>query len=77
VAVKYLLPAQLDDELQATATVERLRGATMVLRQSIRRGDDILAQGDVTIACVDRSEMKPRRLPPEMVVSLRTLQQDP
>jgi tol-pal system-associated acyl-CoA thioesterase len=73
VAVTYLLPARLDDELEATVSVEQLRGAVMVLRQSVRRGDAILAQGDVTIACVDRSGVKPRRLPPEMVARLKTV----
>jgi tol-pal system-associated acyl-CoA thioesterase len=73
VAVTYLLPARLDDELEATASIEQLRGAVMVLRQSVRRGDAVLAQGDVTIACVDRSGVKPRRLPPEMVARLKTV----
>ena len=58
VAVKYLLPARLDDELEATASILRLRGAVMVFSQSVRRGDEILAQGEVTIACVDRSRRK-------------------
>ena len=71
VAVTYLRPARLDDELEATASIERVRGATMVLHQSVRRGDEILAQGDVTIACVDRAGVKPRRLPPGMVAKLQ------
>jgi tol-pal system-associated acyl-CoA thioesterase len=66
VAVKYLKPAQLDDELQATARISAMRGAVMVLQQSVRRGEEILAQGEVTIACVDRAGVKPRRLPGEM-----------
>ena len=73
VAVTYLLPARLDEELQATASIEQLRGAVMVLHQSVRRGDDILAQGAVTIACVDRSGVKPRRLPSEMVARLKAV----
>ena len=73
VAVTYLLPARLDDELEATASIGQLRGAVMVLHQSVRRGDDILAQGDVTIACVDRSGVKPRRLPSEMVARLKAV----
>lgn len=75
-AVSYRLPARLDDELEATARIARLRGASMVFRQSIRRGDELLADGDVTIACVDRGGMKPRRLPPEMVTNLRALEQE-
>jgi tol-pal system-associated acyl-CoA thioesterase len=76
VAVKYLGPATLDDELEATASVRRVRGAVMILQQSVRRGAEILAQGDVTIACVERVGLKPRRLPPEMVAALQAIQQE-
>ena len=72
-AVSYLLPAQLDDELQATAMIVRLRGAGMVFQQSIQRGDELLAQGEVTIACVDRADMKLRRLPAQMAARLQAL----
>lgn len=73
VAVDYLSPARLDDELQATAIVRQLRGATMVLEQSVRRDSEVLARGTVTIACVDRGGVKPRRLPAEMRDTLRAL----
>ena len=74
VAVTYRLPAQLDDELQATARIVELRGATMRLQQSIRRDDQLLAEGEVTIACVDRAGVRPRRLPPDMLQRLREKQ---
>ena len=73
--ISYKLPARLDDELEATATLAQLRGAGIVFHQSVRRGDEVLAQAEVTIACVDRAGVKPRRLPPEMVTRLRSLEQ--
>jgi len=76
VAVEYRQPARLDDELHATASIRRLRGASMVFYQSVRRGKEILAQGEITIACVDRSGIKPRRLPPEVVGILQGTQQE-
>jgi tol-pal system-associated acyl-CoA thioesterase len=75
VAVNYLLPARLDDELLATAALAKLRGAAMIFRQSVRRGDELLAEGEVTIACVDRTGLKPRRLPQDMVARLQALEQ--
>lgn len=75
VAVTYMLPARLDDELEATASIAQLRGACIVFHQSVRRGAELLARGEVTIACVDRVEMKPRRLPPEMAAGLQLTQQ--
>ena len=68
-AVKYQKPAQLDDELEATARVIELRGALIVFEQCIRRGGELLADGQVTVACVDRGG-KPRRLPTDMVAAL-------
>ena len=75
VAVTYLLPAQLDDELQATARIVELRGACIGFEQTVQRGDEVLVQGQLTIACVDSALRKPRRLPGEMVTSLRDWQQ--
>lgn len=75
VAVTYMLPARLDDELEATASIARVRGAGMVFRQSVRRGEEVLAHGEVTVACVDRVDIKPRRLPPQMVAHLQATQQ--
>jgi tol-pal system-associated acyl-CoA thioesterase len=71
VTVRYRAPAQLDDELVATAEVIALRGASIVMHQAVRRGDEVLAEGEVTIACVDRGGVKPRRLPAEMQSRLR------
>lgn len=70
-AVRYRAPAKLDDELVATAGVSALRGASMVMHQRVRRGHEVLAEGEVTIACVNRDGVKPRRLPVEMQARLR------
>ena len=76
VAVSYRLPARLDDELEATARIKRLRAAGIVFRQTVRRGDEVLAEGDVTIACVDRADGKPRRLPAEMTARLEGMEKE-
>ena len=73
-AVSYKLPARLDDELEATATLMQLRGAGMVFHQTVRRGPELLAWAEVTIACVDRAGVKPRRLPPDMAMRFRALE---
>jgi tol-pal system-associated acyl-CoA thioesterase len=74
VKVQYLRPATLDDELVATAAILGLRGASMVMHQRVQRGSQVLARGEVTIACVDRSGLKPRRMPADMVTRLRLAQ---
>jgi len=71
VAVTYFKPAKLDDELTATTVISRVKGATITMRQSIRMGEDVMAEGQVTIACVDKAGVKPRRLPKSMLETLR------
>ena len=74
VAVTYILSARLDDELDVTASVVQVRGASLIFRQSVRRRGELLAQGEVTVACVDRSSVKPRRLPTEIAAQLRAME---
>lgn len=74
VAIRYRAPALLDDELEAAATLAEVGGATLVLHQAIRRGSKLLASAEVTIACVDRAGVRPRRLPRDMLDTLRSAQ---
>lgn len=74
VSVQYLKPAVLDDELLAAVRISQISGATMTMVQSIRRGEEVLAQGEVKIACVGKSGLKPQRIPKEMVARLRASQ---
>ena len=71
VGVRYSTPAQLDDELQATVRLVRIRGASLLMHQTVSRGAEVLAQGEVTIACVSRSTVSPRRMPAAMVEILQ------
>lgn len=74
-ALDYSAPARLDEELTATAAIRSLRGASLVLAQSVRRGDALLVQGTVTIACVDPQTLQPRRIPRDMLAKLRAASQ--
>ena len=71
VKVRYIQPARLDDHLQATVTIAEVRGASMIMQHGVLRNDEVLAEGTVRIACVDRDTLKPRRLPGTMLEKLR------
>jgi tol-pal system-associated acyl-CoA thioesterase len=75
VAITYLKPATLDDELLATARISQMKGASMRLWQTVTLAGDILAQGEVSIVCVDKVSMKPRRMPAAMREKLLAVQQ--
>jgi tol-pal system-associated acyl-CoA thioesterase len=71
ISVRYLVPARLDDEIEATARVTGVGGASLELEQLLRRGGELLAEGRVSLACVGREGLRPRRLPPALAGRLR------
>jgi acyl-CoA thioester hydrolase len=64
--VSYLRPAQVDDMLTVTATVETLGRAQFTLDQRVLRAADLLVQGSVNLACVSVQGLKPARVPPRV-----------
>lgn len=62
-SVRYLSPARLDDCLRVTVDVREAGRATMVIDQQAWRGDVLLAEGTIRIACVDAANLRPRRFP--------------
>ena len=71
VAVQYLQPARLDDELLATVGLRKTGGASMIMHQRVLRGDSLLVEGDIKIACVDMYNLKPKRIPANVLERLR------
>ena len=61
--VRYLSPARLDDSLCITVDVREAGRATMLIAQQAWRGDTLLAEGTIRIACVDAASLRPRRFP--------------
>jgi acyl-CoA thioester hydrolase len=71
VAVDFLLPAILNDEVLVTAELERLGGATIVFKQTIMRGDVQLIDANARVACLDSGTLKPRPIPKDLFVEWR------
>ena len=61
-AIRYRLPARLDDELIVESHMIAVRGASVQIGQSIRRGDALLTDATVTAAFVS-AEGRARRQP--------------
>lgn len=72
-ALTWHAPARLDDLLTVTAAPRRVAGATVTLTQAVRRGGDTLVNGEITIACVDCATLRPRRIPRDMLATLRAV----
>ena len=70
-SVRYRAPARLDDELRITVELRQRGTASMTIAQQARRGDTLLAEGEIRIGCVDQARLRPRRIPNEVMQSLK------
>lgn len=62
VDIHYKRPARLGDILDITADITELKKASLTLRQCVFRGEAVIAEAFVTVACIDKNG-RPRRLP--------------
>jgi acyl-CoA thioester hydrolase len=65
-AVQYHQPARLNDLLSVSAEIARIGRASLVFRQRVERGAELLVEADVTLALVDRDRMTPTRMPAQL-----------
>jgi len=65
-AMRYFLPAFFDDLLRLRITTVRSKGARIEHRYQVFRGDELLAEAQTTVACIDRTG-RVKRLPAWMV----------
>lgn len=70
--IRYFQPARMDDALTITAQIKSLGRASLVFHQEVRRESTALTTGTIDIACVRRSDLKPRALPERLVTLLKT-----
>ena len=70
-SIDYLLPARLDDEIVARATVINAGGASIVFEQDVSRGNEVLARGKVTAALTDGQTGRPKRMPMALRIALK------
>jgi acyl-CoA thioester hydrolase len=59
----YLKPALLDDLVTVTALVKDIGRSRVTLTQSVLRGEEVLAEGEVHLVCVNMQTFKPVSVP--------------
>jgi acyl-CoA thioester hydrolase len=64
---QYIQPASYDDILTLRTIVERTTPARIDHRYEVTRGEQLLAKGNSTLACIDRSGQV-RRIPEWLLV---------
>jgi len=61
--IEYLKPALLDDMLAVTAEVKEIGRSSVILTQTVMRGDELLTRGEVHLVCVALETFKPVSVP--------------
>jgi acyl-CoA thioester hydrolase len=70
--VRYHKPARLNELVSVSAEVVKMGRASVVFRQTVERGDELLVEAEVTLAVVDTERMRPARIPHELSKVLAT-----
>ena len=68
---RYHAPGRLNDMLSVSAEVVKMGRASLVFRQRVERGAELLVEADITLALVDRDRMTPTRFPEELERALK------
>jgi acyl-CoA thioester hydrolase len=62
-AIRYRRPARLDDLLEVVSQA-KVAGASVLFKQVVQAQDgQVLAEGEVRVACVDAQTFRPQRMP--------------
>ena len=72
-SVKYKRPAKLDDELDIRTRVLNLKRASFVFDQRAYKQDQLMAQAEVKVVCIDPQTGSPRVLPDTMLEKIKTV----
>lgn len=60
--VHYRRPARFNDALSVLSSLTYAKGARLAFRQRVMRGDELLVEGDIHLACID-IEGRAQRIP--------------
>jgi acyl-CoA thioester hydrolase len=67
--IDFLKPAHMNDVLAITTVPEEVKGASIKLRQQVRRGEDLLVEARVRVAFVSGGRARPIPKPLRMAIT--------
>ena len=68
--IAFLRPARIDDALVVRTSYSEVAGARIAAQQQVTRGEELLAEAKIEIACISLGG-RPRRLPRDIAEALR------
>ena len=63
VEADYLKPARFNDRLVVKSRLENLNRASLVMSQTILRGEEVLLEAIIKVACVAHPDFRPAKIP--------------
>ena len=63
IKIEYQKPGYLDDEITVHTSIEEMRRLSCTIRQTVMRGDDVLADLRVSLAFVSAKDKRPALIP--------------
>lgn len=70
----FLKPAKLDDELAVTVALRQCRRASLVMEQSVLRGEQVLVTAQVRLAAVGARDFRPQAMQETLYATLKQLE---
>ena len=58
-AIEFLKPARMDDVLEVITRPAEVKGASVLLKQQVMRGEDLIVEADVRVAFVSGGRARP------------------
>lgn len=68
--VDFKMPARFNDLLEVSAYIKHKGGASITFLQQVRRGGEVLCEGEIKIASLDATTLRPRPVPDEIKAQL-------
>jgi len=69
-SVRYLRPARLDDCIEVTVKLDSHSYTRLNFAQQAWRGNELLAEGSIRVACVHAGTYRPRAIPSELLETI-------
>lgn len=70
----FLKPAKLDDELAVTVALRQCRRASLLMEQTIHRGEQLLLTAQVRLAAVGAVDFRPQAMHDTLYATLKQLE---
>jgi acyl-CoA thioester hydrolase len=70
--LEFLRAARLDDDLAVDVELLERRRASLAMKQKIRRGEEVVLEAEVKVACVTAADFRPCAVPDALAAAMKT-----